>query len=120
MKKLFALAILALLMAGFAQAQTATCTADTTSAGPAIATGLTTTTYNDATVVDGAEYGYIVTAVTPWGYACSNQVLDVVIPATGTHSVTLTWVASTTAGVTYSVFRAVPPNAPSTLSTTVN
>ena len=121
MKKMF-LAIGFVLLAGIAGAQTtqSQCNADITSAGPALTTGLITTTYNDTTVVDGVAYGYIVTAVDPWGVACSNQLLNVTIPTTGTHSVTLNWVASATSGVTYSVFRATPPASPAGLAATVN
>lgn len=85
-----------------------------------LTSGLTVTTYIDTTPVDGATYSYVVTAIDLGGQTCSNIVGSTVIPATGTHTVTLNWVASATSGVTYSVFRASPPTAPSSLTTTVN
>ena len=85
-----------------------------------IATGLTGLTFVDSTVVDAGTYGYVVTANDVWGYACSNAVINVVIPTTGTHSVGLSWLPSSTNGVTYAVFRATPPTSPSSLTATVN
>jgi hypothetical protein len=120
MKKLLLLLCLLLAVTTISNAQTAACTAAVTSAGTPLATGLTTLTYTDTTVVDGQSYDYMVTAVDPFGYACSNITTNAAIPSTGTHTVVLTWVASTTSGVTYSVFRAQTPTPPSTLAVVVD
>ena len=43
-----------------------------------------------------------------------------IMPSSGTHTVTLTWTASTTTGVTYNVYRHVGPIAASGLNAVVN
>src|SRR5690348_11338704 len=96
---------------------------------------VTSLTFTDSGVTDGAIYQYQVTAFCS-GTACGNDsnghpilgestpltFSPAVIPASGTHSATLTWNASTTLGVTYNVYRiqAVPPNPPVAGSATVS
>jgi hypothetical protein len=103
------LLLLALNCYSFAQATQ--CTADTSAPSVSLISGLTTTSYIDTTVTDGTVYGYVVTAVDMAGSTCSNVIANATIPSTGTHTVTLSWTASTTVGVTYSVFRAPTPAA---------
>lgn len=97
---------------------------------------VTTTAYTDSTCPDSGVCYYQVTAVDASGHestaslcsttlganvSCfnSNQ-LKVVIPATGTHSVSLSWIASTTTPApTYNVyFSTVAP--PTGMTATVN
>ena len=85
-----------------------------------LASGLTATTYADTTAADGATYSYVVTANNLGGATCSNILGNVVVPATGAHTVILTWTASTTSGVTYAVFRAPQPAPPTNLTATGN
>jgi fibronectin type 3 domain-containing protein len=49
----------------------------------------------------------------------TNQVVAV-LPSSGTHSVVLSWSASSTAGVTYNVYRAVGPLPAGSVNATVN
>jgi hypothetical protein len=88
-----------------------------------IKTGITLTTYQDSTIVDGNTYYYIVASVdTNGNYSspCSNISGAAVVPSTGTHTATLTWTASTTPNVTYAVFRAITPQPPTGLTVVVN
>ena len=116
MRRPFVIATLLLLSAfcsgATAQTTQTQCNTDTASPSVQLSSGLTTVSYTDSTPVDGTTYAYIVTAVDFAGYACSNLVLNITIPSTGTHTVALTWVASSTPSVTYSVFRAQVPIAP--------
>jgi hypothetical protein len=79
-------------------------------------------TFTDSTVVDGALYQYQVTAVNQFGESAPATSGVATVPATGTHSATLSWVASTTAGVTYNVYRiqGAVSNPPGAVSVTVN
>jgi len=90
-------------------------------------------TYSDASCADQTTCYYFVTAVDPVtghespGAPCSTSALCfggnqavAVMPSSGTHTVAVTWTASTTVGVTYNVYRAVGPLAASGLSATVN
>jgi hypothetical protein len=124
MKRLYIIAALLFLAAigqcAAAQTTQAQCNTDTASPSVQLISGITTTSYTDSTPVDNTTYAYIVTANDFAGFACSNLVLNVTIPITGTHTVALSWVASTTSGVTYSVFRAQVPVAPTGLTVTVN
>jgi hypothetical protein len=103
-----------------AQTTAAQCTADTSAPSVLLASGITTTSYIDSTPTDGVTYGYVVTAVDMAGNSCSNVVTNALIPSTGVHTVSLSWTASTTAGVTYSVFRAQSPAPPASLVVTVD
>lgn len=87
-----------------------------------IATNVALTTYTDATVVNANSYYYTIAAINTNGNfstTCSN-IATAVIPAIGTHTVTLTWTASTTPNVTYAVFRDQAPAPPTNLIKTVN
>ena len=80
-----------------------------------IASGFSSVTYVDTTVVQGTTYDYGVTVTDANGVesACSNRVTPFVpnIAPPPPHQVTLTWVASTTVGLlTYNVYRITPPN----------
>jgi hypothetical protein len=122
-----ALLLFASCVASAAQITQAQCIADTgapsilLSSGIGIVVNGSTATYTDNTsIVDGATYAYVVDAIDWAGFTCSNVVLNVVIPATGTHTVALSWTTSTTPGATYGVFRASPPLNPSGLAVVVN
>ena len=91
-----------LLFAGMSEAQTVACPF---SDMKQIASGITATTFTDAVVSNGSSYVYQVAAVNSSGSACTPPTGAVVIPDTGAHTVALTWTASTTQGVTYTVFR---------------
>jgi hypothetical protein len=82
-----------------------------------IATGVAALTYVDASCPAGATCAYEVTAVNPGPGIESlpdpdtTPLVECAIPATGTHTCTLTWTASATAGATYNVYQAsaLPP-----------
>ena len=89
-------------------------------------------TYTDAACANQTTCYYQVTALDAQGHESpaalcgtsqlcfgTNQVVAV-MPSSGTHSVTLNWTASTTAGVTYNIYRAVGPLPPSSASAVVN
>jgi hypothetical protein len=90
--------------------------------GPAVAT------YTDSTVVDGAAYAYWITAQAnpcPAAPTCGesnpSSVSAVAIPPTGTHSVTLAWTPSTSAGVlSQNIYRVPVPLAPTFGTLTLN
>jgi hypothetical protein len=92
------------------------------SVGPAVAT------YTDSTVSDGQGYAYWVTAAAaacPAAPSCGESGVSgfviAIIPATGSHSVSLAWTPSTSPGVvTQNIYRVPVPLAPSGLSVTVN
>lgn len=93
-----------------------------TSAATPIASGITGTTYVDSTTPNGSINYYVVVAVNATGQysTCTPIAGPETIPGSGVHTVSLSWTASTTSGVTYSVFRAVAPNPPTSLTATVN
>lgn len=112
------------LLAISARAQSITCAQATSApsiqlAGAPTCTATSCTYVDSSSIVNGATYGYVVTASDLAGNACSNYATNVTIPATGTHSVTLTFVPSTTPSVSYAVFRASLAAAV-TISATVN
>ena len=82
--------------------------------------GPTVTSFTDNAVTDGTTYIYWVTAVGPPCPAApvcgeSVQLAFAVanIPATGAHSVALSWVLSTSQGViSQNVYRATVPTSP--------
>lgn len=96
---------------------------------------VSTTTYTDTTCPDDINCAYVVTALDSAGFeskpaTCStstpaNQCVNGVevlvgIPATGSHTVTLTWTASTTTGVGYNVYSHVGPFPASSLAASSN
>jgi hypothetical protein len=90
--------------------------------GPAV------TTYIDSTVVDGVTYEYSITAVGPTcparpvcGESLEALFNSAPIPATGTHTVTLTWSLSSSSGIVgQNIYRAQIPTSPIPQSTVVN
>ncbi len=93
---------------------------------------VTTLTYSDATCPLQSTCYYQVTALDSTGFesapaACASTQLCVggneavaVMPSSGTHTVAIAWVASTTTGVTYNVYRHIGPLPASGMSATVN
>lgn len=92
----------------------------------------TGTTYTDSTCANQTTCYYQVMAVDGSGHEAApalcasnglcfaqNQAVAT-MPSSGTHTVVLNWVASTQAGVTYNVYRAVGPVAASSLAAVVN
>jgi fibronectin type 3 domain-containing protein len=89
-------------------------------------------TYADTTCPDLSTCYYQVTALDAQGFEsapapCSTTVLCqggnmavAVMPSSGTHTNTLTWVASTSTAITYNVSRHIGPLAPSNLNAVVN
>lgn len=75
-----------------------------------LATGISATSFTDTSCPDGTTCYYYVTAVDSIGAesVLSNEAQGSV-PSTGTHSVSLTWTASATTGVTYNVYQHVGP-----------
>ena len=90
------------------------------------------TTYTDSTVADGVTYYYWTSAVAapcplspPPGLVCGESILSnlfaVTVPATGTHSVALTWTPSPATGIqSQNVYRAGPPGPTSGLGGVLN
>jgi fibronectin type 3 domain-containing protein len=124
LKKTFLLLTLVALLSVGAYAQS--------SPGFVKATNVSITNYTDAACADQTTCYYQVTAVDAFGHespaaSCSTTVLCfggnqavAVMPSSGTHSVALTWTASTTTGVTYNVYKAVGPLPASNLGLTIN
>lgn len=118
MKRLFLLCVLLALSVGI-HAQSIPCTSSATP----VKSGLTVTNWTDATVADANQYFYVVVAVdssTGLYSTCTPILGPEAIPSTGVHTVSLNWIASTSSGVTYSVFRAVSPQPATGLTGTVN
>jgi hypothetical protein len=110
--------LLIALILGLAQAAFAGCMIGSTKINTS---PVAATTFNDSVVVDGNSYYYQATAVDANGFesACSNTSNRADIPSTGTHSVTLTWTASS--GATgYNIYRVVVPVPPINFSGTWN
>lgn len=79
----------------------------------------TTTTFTDATVVDGVTYVYYVTAVD--GESLPSNTSYATIPAAGSHSVVLTWTLSVSPGIqSQNIYRAIAPNPPTNVTNMVN
>jgi len=89
---------------------------------PAFAVGVATNcsgatcTFTDNTVVGSGQYFYFLEAqYSPANPSATGQIsipsnsFNVTIPSGTGHSVTLTWTASPTAGVSYIVYRGAPP-----------
>lgn len=112
MKRASLLLLLFLSTAAFAKAQSLT--------GYTIIANVSGTTATDATCPDGNSCGYQVTAFDGSLESAPSNVVIALIPPTGSHSVTLTWTASPTSGVTYNVYRHVGPLAPTNLVKVVN
>jgi len=124
------IALLALLLLGLSFSPAAA--AQIPTGFTVLASGVSALTFNDATCSDQTTCYYVVLAADAQGHLsspapCSTTVLCfggnqavAVMPSSGTHTVVLTWVASATAGVTYTVARAVGPLAPASTSLTVN
>lgn len=123
MKKLL-LAIALVILGGLAQAQAAS--------GFTKLTNVSTTTYTDSTCANQTTCYYQVTAVDSLGHESpaslcgtsqlcfgTNQAVAV-MPSSGTHTVSLSWTASSTTSVTYNVYRAIGPLAAGSLTATVN
>lgn len=117
MKRALTLLLAVLALGAGALAQSTPCTNGFTQVSTAPITG---TTFTDSTVTDGNTYVYMITANNAAGFACSGVSTQLPIPSTGVHSVALSWIASTTSGVTYAVFRAQNPAPSGTPSGTVN
>ena len=93
---------------------------------------VTALTYTDATCPNQTTCYYVVTAVDSLGAesqpaACATGQLCVngnepvaQLPSSGTHTVTLTWAASPTAGVTYNVYSHIGPLPAASVKATVN
>lgn len=92
----------------------------------------TTTTFTDPSCPNLSTCFYQVTSVDSTGHeslpaSCSstalclggNQVIAQ-MPSSGTHVVTLSWTASTTAGVSYNIYQHIGPFPPTNATSTVN
>lgn len=89
-------------------------------------------TFSDATCPNQSTCYYQVTALDSAGFesaaaTCSSTQLCVggniavaTMPSSGTHTVTLAWLASGTTGVTYNVYRHIGPLSATAMSATVN
>src|SRR6476646_2243272 len=89
--------LLTAAIASAAQTSQQQCTNAIASPSVQLTSGLVTTLFTDTTPVDGAIYAYVVNANNAMGgYSCSNILVNVVIPPTGTHTVGLSWLPSST------------------------
>lgn len=83
-----------------------------------------TNAFTDTTVVDGTTYSYEVTAQNAAGESGPSNVVTGSVPATGTHTASLSWTPGTGGGTptTYNVYRVTvaPPNQPAALQLTIN
>lgn len=81
-----------------------------------------TNSYTDATVADGSVYMYQVTAENVAGESVPLTIGPAKIPATGTHSATLTWGQSQSGADNYYIYRflVLPPSPPTSGAVVVN
>jgi hypothetical protein len=87
---------------------------------------ITTTSFTTGTLIDGATYNFEVTAFNSAGES-TPMIATATVPATGTHTVTLSWVASVvdathSAPTGYNAYdqQVLIPNPPGAISVTVN
>lgn len=104
--------------AGFTKIGTATTTSFSDS-GP-LTCPLQTTCYYQVTSVDANGFESSPAACATTQLCVGGNTAAAVMPSSGTHSVSIVWVASVTASVTYNVYRHTGPLPASGLSTTVN
>jgi fibronectin type 3 domain-containing protein len=95
-------------------------------------TAATATTYTDSTCANQTTCYYFVTAVDAAGHespgaACGTTQLCfggnqgvAIMPSSGTHTVAVSWTASTSTVTGYNVYRAVGPLAAGSLAVVVN
>jgi len=113
--KNFILGLVAFLCVTISPAFASGCLGSTTP----LQTGIVTVSTIDSAPTNGTIYAYQVTAVNNGvETGCSNYTLAV-IPATGTHTVSLTWVDSCTT-CTYNLYRMVAPPVPVSVTGIVN
>jgi hypothetical protein len=128
MKGKFLLGALAVLLAtGFASAQASagftkigTATTTTFSDSGTLGCPLQSTCYYQVTSVDANGFESSPAACAATQLCVSGNTAAAIMPSSGTHSVTVNWVASPTTGVTYNVYRHTGPLPGSGVSTTVN
>lgn len=78
------------------------------------------TCYYQVTALDAQNFESVPSACGTSQLCVGGNIAVVSMPSSGTHSVTLTWTASTSTGVTYNVYRHIGPLAASNLSAVVN
>lgn len=76
--------------------------------------------YYQLTAVDAQNFESVPAACDPSQLCVGGNQAVVVMPSSGTHTVTVKWIASTSAVTGYNVYRHIGPLAASGLSTTVN
>lgn len=123
----YKLVLASLLFLLFISASNAQASAGFTSIGAS-----TTTTFSDTTCPNQSTCYYQVTSIDPAGFesapaSCASSQLCIggntavaVMPSSGTHTVALSWTASTTVGATYKIYRHIGPLSATGLSATVN
>lgn len=81
----------------------------------------TATTFTTGTLANGTVLNFEITAVNAAGESGPSNIITLAIPATGTHMVTLNWIASTGA-TSYNVYdqQVLIANPPGALSGVVN
>lgn len=85
-------------------------------------TAVTATTFTTGTLTDGIAYNFEVTGVNSAGVESGpSNIVTAVIPASGTHTVTLSWTAGTN-DATFNVYdqQVAAANPPVALSYTIN
>jgi len=87
-----------------------------------IATVTTGTSYTDNTCPDGATCLYAVTAFNSVGESAASNAVSATIPATGTHTASLSWTPGTGGGTPtgYNVYQEVGTVPPVALKVVVN
>ena len=82
---------------------------------------ITTTSFTSGNLVDGGFYNVQVTAVNQAGESGPSTTVSGMVPATGTHTFTITWTASATA-TSYNVYDQLvtTPNPPGAPELTIN
>ena len=83
-----------------------------------------TNTFTDSTIVDGQTYTYQVTSANSAGESTPATSSAASVPATGTHTATITWTPPTTGGAptSYNVYRFLvqTPGAVGSVGVTIN
>lgn len=80
-----------------------------------LTSGITAVTYTDTTCKSGTTCYYAVESADQFGVGLDTTYVTA-SPTTAAPDVVLTWTASTTTGVTYTVFQGPPPAAPAGLA----
>jgi hypothetical protein len=83
-----------------------------------------TNSFTTPTLVDGTSVNFEVTAVNAAGESVASSIVSAVVPATGTHTATISWTPAATgsAATSFNIYDQVVtiPNQPGAVTVTIN